>query len=279
MTDCGFLPVAVTCRWIAADGGRVVRRPGHAPRQRPRRERLVALGGAVGHAGMFGTAGDLARLGEMLRLGGALDGVRILRADTVAEMCTDQLPRHLTRRFPAGPGRAHRRPASMGALRGRSRRWATPGSRARRWIIDRARRPDRGAAHQPGAPQSHLVGRGPRASGACGRGGRHGAAGPRDAGRHRTGRPGGARAPGTHPCRAARAPTGGATRRARHPRRPGACRAAVHRHAARNVATPPPRPCCASAAPWASALPGTAPRAGARDRTRGERPGRAVTDW
>jgi len=53
----------------------------HDPRAR-------LLGGVAGHAGMFSTAADLARICRMLVDGGALDGVRILKADTVRLMWT-----------------------------------------------------------------------------------------------------------------------------------------------------------------------------------------------
>ena len=48
--------------------------------------RAWALGGFAGHAGLFGTAGDLARYCRMLMGGGELDGVRVLKESTVAEM-------------------------------------------------------------------------------------------------------------------------------------------------------------------------------------------------
>lgn len=51
-----------------------------------------ALGGVAGHAGLFSTAGDLARLCQMLLNGGELDGVRILKPETVALMTTKQSP-------------------------------------------------------------------------------------------------------------------------------------------------------------------------------------------
>ena len=44
------------------------------------------MGGVAGHAGLFSTAGDLARFARMLLNGGALDGARVLRPQTVAEM-------------------------------------------------------------------------------------------------------------------------------------------------------------------------------------------------
>ncbi len=54
--------------------------------------RAYALGGVAGHAGLFSTADDLARYCRMLLNGGELDGVRILKEETVREMIT---PREL----------------------------------------------------------------------------------------------------------------------------------------------------------------------------------------
>jgi CubicO group peptidase (beta-lactamase class C family) len=48
--------------------------------------RAYALGGVAGHAGLFGTAGDLARYCRMLLGGGELEGTRVLKETTVAEM-------------------------------------------------------------------------------------------------------------------------------------------------------------------------------------------------
>src|SRR5262249_46903070 len=45
--------------------------------------RSFAMGGVAGHAGLFSTADDLARYCRMLLRGGELDGVRILKPDTV----------------------------------------------------------------------------------------------------------------------------------------------------------------------------------------------------
>ena len=53
----------------------------HDPRAR-------LMGGVAGHAGMFSTAADIARICRMLVDGGALDGVRILKAETVRTMWT-----------------------------------------------------------------------------------------------------------------------------------------------------------------------------------------------
>ena len=48
--------------------------------------RAYALGGVAGHAGVFGTAADLARYCRMLLNGGELEGTRVLKEATVAEM-------------------------------------------------------------------------------------------------------------------------------------------------------------------------------------------------
>jgi DNA-binding MurR/RpiR family transcriptional regulator/CubicO group peptidase (beta-lactamase class C family) len=117
MTSSGFLPAAELVPRIAATedesyvGRGMLQGSVHD-------ENAWSLGGAVGHAGMFGTAADLARLGEMIRLGGALDGVRVLREETIAEMCTDQLPASLDPGFRQGLGVRIDDPTNMGALAG-----------------------------------------------------------------------------------------------------------------------------------------------------------------
>lgn len=47
-------------------------------------ERAYYLGGVAAHAGLFGSAHDLARFARMMLSGGALDGVRVLRPETIA---------------------------------------------------------------------------------------------------------------------------------------------------------------------------------------------------
>jgi CubicO group peptidase (beta-lactamase class C family) len=44
------------------------------------------MGGVAGHAGLFTATGDLARFARMILEGGALEGTRVLRPETVAEM-------------------------------------------------------------------------------------------------------------------------------------------------------------------------------------------------
>lgn len=82
MVDSGFLPGAALLFRIApteAAEGAMVRGAVHDPTAR-------AMGGVAGHAGLFTTAADLARFCRMLLGGGQLAGVRILSANSVAEM-------------------------------------------------------------------------------------------------------------------------------------------------------------------------------------------------
>lgn len=50
------------------------------------------MGGVAGHAGLFSTADDLARFARMLLNNGSLDGVQILRPETVALLASSQSP-------------------------------------------------------------------------------------------------------------------------------------------------------------------------------------------
>jgi uncharacterized protein YbbC (DUF1343 family) len=82
MTDTGFLPPAGKMARVAPTElteGKMLRGVVHDPSSR-------MMGGVAGHAGMFTTTADLARFCRMLVGGGTLDGVRILRPETVAEM-------------------------------------------------------------------------------------------------------------------------------------------------------------------------------------------------
>jgi uncharacterized protein YbbC (DUF1343 family)/CubicO group peptidase (beta-lactamase class C family) len=56
------------------------------------------MGGVAGHAGLFTSAADLGRFARMMLNGGELDGVRILKAETVKAMTSVQSPRGLPRR-------------------------------------------------------------------------------------------------------------------------------------------------------------------------------------
>src|SRR5215207_2077381 len=50
-----------------------------------------SLGGVAGHAGLFGTAADVARFARLFLDGGAIDTVRVLKSETVAEMTRSQI--------------------------------------------------------------------------------------------------------------------------------------------------------------------------------------------
>jgi CubicO group peptidase (beta-lactamase class C family) len=54
-------------------------------------ENSWSLGGVAGHAGVFSTAADLGRFGQLYLDGGMLDGVRLLRPETVSEMTRNQI--------------------------------------------------------------------------------------------------------------------------------------------------------------------------------------------
>jgi uncharacterized protein YbbC (DUF1343 family)/CubicO group peptidase (beta-lactamase class C family) len=89
MGDTGYLPPAGKRNRIAPTtvetGDRPLRGVVHDPTSR-------RMGGVCGHAGLFTTAHDLARYCRMLLNRGMLDGVRILREETVAMMTRVQSP-------------------------------------------------------------------------------------------------------------------------------------------------------------------------------------------
>ena len=115
LTDTGYLPSPQRVERTAATeyqpaiGRGMVRGAVHD-------ENSWSLGGTGGNAGIFATARDLARFGQMLRGYGTVDGVRILSADTVAEMTRDQLPAFLDPGFRHGLGVRIGDPLSMGVL-------------------------------------------------------------------------------------------------------------------------------------------------------------------
>jgi serine-type D-Ala-D-Ala carboxypeptidase len=81
----------VDTRWLpeAKDRERIAPTERDPWRQRHLRgevhdENAYALGGVAGHAGLFSTAEDLARFARMYLNGGELDGVRVLRPETIA---------------------------------------------------------------------------------------------------------------------------------------------------------------------------------------------------
>jgi uncharacterized protein YbbC (DUF1343 family) len=82
MIDSTFNPPAAKYPRIAPTeltDGHMLRGVVHDPTTR-------AMGGVAGHAGLFTTAADLARFARMILNRGELDGVRILKAETVATM-------------------------------------------------------------------------------------------------------------------------------------------------------------------------------------------------
>jgi CubicO group peptidase (beta-lactamase class C family) len=79
-------------------------------------ENAYALGGVAGHAGLFSTAADLARFGDLLRNDGTLDGVTVLKPESVAAMRTDQLPVDLDHPYGQGIGARIDDPKFMGGL-------------------------------------------------------------------------------------------------------------------------------------------------------------------
>ena len=84
MTDTGFAPSpAQRARIVPTDRQDGVLRWGEV--QDPTAYRMD---GVAGHAGVFSTADDLARFARMLLGGGTVDGQRILRRETIAEMTT-----------------------------------------------------------------------------------------------------------------------------------------------------------------------------------------------
>jgi uncharacterized protein YbbC (DUF1343 family)/CubicO group peptidase (beta-lactamase class C family) len=79
MVDTGFKPSEELKSRVAPTGirnGKPIIGEVHDPRAH-------ALGGIAGHAGLFGTGDDLARYCRMLLRGGELDGVRVLKPETV----------------------------------------------------------------------------------------------------------------------------------------------------------------------------------------------------
>jgi CubicO group peptidase (beta-lactamase class C family) len=56
------------------------------------------MGGVAGHAGLFTTASDVARFCRMMDAGGVLEGVRVMRPETVARMISVQTPPNLPKR-------------------------------------------------------------------------------------------------------------------------------------------------------------------------------------
>jgi CubicO group peptidase (beta-lactamase class C family) len=79
LADTGYRPGGDLLKRVAPTGLRnmqTIRGEVHDPR-------AFKMGGVAGHAGLFGTADDLGRYARMLLRGGELDGVRVLRPETV----------------------------------------------------------------------------------------------------------------------------------------------------------------------------------------------------
>lgn len=88
MVDTGFLPDKSKIPRIAPTqwtDGVMLRGVVHDPTAR-------AMGGVAGHAGLFSTAPDMARYARMLLNLGELDGVRIMKPETVKLMTSVQTP-------------------------------------------------------------------------------------------------------------------------------------------------------------------------------------------
>jgi uncharacterized protein YbbC (DUF1343 family)/CubicO group peptidase (beta-lactamase class C family) len=99
MRDTGFHPDAALLPRIAPTenvaGEGMLRGRVHDPTVR-------RMGGVAGSAGLFTTVADLSRYVRMLLGGGQLDGVRILRAETVAQMTALQSPPNVAVRRAGG---------------------------------------------------------------------------------------------------------------------------------------------------------------------------------
>ncbi len=95
MHNTGYLPPQSKLARVAPtekdDKGNYLRGVVHDPTARK-------MGGVAGHAGLFTTAADLARYARMLLNGGELDGVRVLKPETVKLMSNVQTPETVSSR-------------------------------------------------------------------------------------------------------------------------------------------------------------------------------------
>lgn len=82
MHDTGFRPPQSQLFRIAGTD----REGGHLRRGEVQDPTAFRMGGVAGHAGLFSTAGDLSRFARMMLNRGSLDGVQILKPETVALM-------------------------------------------------------------------------------------------------------------------------------------------------------------------------------------------------
>ena len=85
MNDTGYLPTKSKLARVAPTTTNLTRGVVHDPTAR-------YMGGVAGHAGLFTTAADLARFARMMLNKGELDGVRILKPETVRQMTSVQTP-------------------------------------------------------------------------------------------------------------------------------------------------------------------------------------------
>lgn len=128
MADTGYNPTDSLKSRIAPTGmrdGKTIVGIVHDPRS-------FALGGVAGHAGLFGTADDLVRYCRMLLRGGELDGVRVLKAETVAKFTEPQ-----------------KVPGTVGKTTAR------PNLRTRGWDADTSYSSPRGDRFRPGTGFGH----------------------------------------------------------------------------------------------------------------------------
>jgi uncharacterized protein YbbC (DUF1343 family)/CubicO group peptidase (beta-lactamase class C family) len=91
MKDTGYLPAKSKLPRVAPTTTNLLRGVVHDPTAR-------YMGGVAGHAGLFTTAFDLARFARMMLNQGELDGVRILKPETVALMTRVQTPESMDMR-------------------------------------------------------------------------------------------------------------------------------------------------------------------------------------
>jgi CubicO group peptidase (beta-lactamase class C family) len=88
MHDTGFNPPAVLHERVAPTEIQEFR--GGKVHGEVHDENAWAMGGVAGHAGLFSTASDLSTFARMMLQGGAVDGVRILRPETIARWTARQ---------------------------------------------------------------------------------------------------------------------------------------------------------------------------------------------
>lgn len=136
LADTGFNPAVTLLPRIAAAEQRDDLETGiiHG---RVHDENAYGLGGVAGHAGLFSTAADLARFGEMLRGDGTVDGVTLLKPESVTEMRTDQVPADVDHPYGQGVGARIDDVKFMGPLTGA---FGHTGFTGTSLVVDQARR-------------------------------------------------------------------------------------------------------------------------------------------